>query len=544
MDYKILIVSDESIEFENLFNFLKENFAVDILKSFDIENGLKVARDSLPHLIILDLDLPKMKGFQFLEILEADVITKDIPIAIISDLDNTINKSNLILYDIRGFFKRDFDKAQLVKMVKETLSKESKFSGSYTNRFIKSFISFNSSQSIASKMMAIVDAISYKIQIPTQKKMDIKSALAILSTTIKTNNLAKVLKLYKDMHFANDILHLLENFQKPRDIYEEIIYIIYKLKFNKYNKITNEGFENIDKDMLFLIKKIISENLISVRSGLDFEMVWERLTDVLMNETHIDFELADYFIHYVKEILVKLMSKTHSYDVKIINEEIKLKCIVDIGNIKIDDITEVSKYKEITLSFIDDDNSLMITINKISKPKVNSFTQKEQTLLGGENFVIMNSDEYLNSIGIDYSEDLEIMFDLEKDLDTNLIFVENNNYSIDDFEDVADLIFSYAERIDNTFYEFEAIGYALKDLAEVLFNITNNELNNDELKKIHIFLWQLKEDITKWRNNVFIDKSVENIHYLDASLLSSCMQIKSLITREEINTQDDDDIFF
>lgn len=544
MDYKILIINGVAVELENLSNFLKENFTVEILKSSNIKDGLQIARVSLPHLIILDLDLPKQKGFQFLEILDADVVTKDIPVAIMSDSAESVIKSNLLLYDVRGFLNRDFNKQSLIKIVKETLSKESKFSGSYTNRFIKSFISFNSSQSIASKMMAIVDAISYKIQIPIQKKMDIKATLAILSTTIKSDNLSKVIKLYKDMHFANDILNLLENFQKPRDIYEEIIFIIYKLKVEKHLKepILESEFENIDKDMSILIKKIINENLISVRTGLDFEMVWERLTDILMNESNIDFELADYFIHYVKEILVKLMINTPSYDMKIINEELKVKCVIDAPNISIKDIHYISKYKDITLTQ-DSENTILITLNKITK-SVHQIDSKEKLLLDGENFVVMSANEYLDSLGIDFQEDLEIMIDIEKDLDTNLIFLENNNFATDEFEDVADLIFSYAERIDNTFYEFEAIGYALKSLGELLFNINNYNLPADELKKVHIFLWQLKEDLVKWRTNVFIERNVENIHYLDASFFSSCMQIKSIITKEEIASQDEDDIFF
>lgn len=570
MEYKVLIVESDDKQMNFLSNFLKENFVVDVLKCNISIDGLKVAKDKLPNLIILNLNIPKFNGFQFLDRIEADIVTKDIPIIIISNGDFDSVRNQLILYDIKAVLTMPIDENKLLKVVKDTLSSENKFSGSYTNRFIKSFISFNSSQSIASKMMAIVDALSYKIQIPTQKKMDIKSTLAILSTTIKNDNLLKTIKLYKDMHFAIDILSLLKNFLNPRDIYEEIIFIIYKIKFAKYNNIPIHSidFKDIDKNIVILIKQIIHENIITIKSGLDFELVWERLTDVLMNDPKVDFEVSDCFITYIKEISIKLMLEIKFYEVKIINEENNIKFLIDVKENLTDKLSiNTPSCQFTTMELIDDNHSILITLDKnISEsknrvenksenikvvektkkqePLKNNIEKIEDTLLKGENFEVMSAVEYLNSLNIDIHDDLDTMEELERDWDTTLIFLENSNSQSEELKDLGATILDYSSRIDNTFYEFEAIGYALKSLGESILNINSDILNENDNKKLLIFLWQLKEDISKWRNLIFVEQNVENVHYLDSSLLSSCMQIKSIITKEEIEAQDEEDIFF
>ena len=51
----------------------------------DGEEGLRVAREHKPHMIFLDIRLPKMDGFAVLENLRSDSVTKNIPVIILSN---------------------------------------------------------------------------------------------------------------------------------------------------------------------------------------------------------------------------------------------------------------------------------------------------------------------------------------------------------------------------------------------------------------------------------------------------------------------------
>lgn len=82
---KILIIEDDPIVIKLIGYFLiKENYSVSF--GFNGEEGLVKAIKEKPDLILLDIMMPVMDGFQLLEILKTDKELADIPIIILSSL--------------------------------------------------------------------------------------------------------------------------------------------------------------------------------------------------------------------------------------------------------------------------------------------------------------------------------------------------------------------------------------------------------------------------------------------------------------------------
>lgn len=91
---KILIVEDDPFFSMVLKGRLeKENFIVH--QAFDGEEALKMAREDVPDLIILDLIIPKLSGFEFLETAFADPALNKVPVVVASNLgqDSDIEKA-------------------------------------------------------------------------------------------------------------------------------------------------------------------------------------------------------------------------------------------------------------------------------------------------------------------------------------------------------------------------------------------------------------------------------------------------------------------
>jgi DNA-binding response OmpR family regulator len=88
----ILIIEDDQTTQHIIRHFLEKNgFAV--ASAGDAEEGLRQARNKPPALILLDLMLPGMSGFQVLSRLKQDAALAPIPVVIISSLtqeDNVI----------------------------------------------------------------------------------------------------------------------------------------------------------------------------------------------------------------------------------------------------------------------------------------------------------------------------------------------------------------------------------------------------------------------------------------------------------------------
>jgi len=84
---KILIIEDESALQKTLGDMLTRE-GYEVVKALDGEIGLRQAKNVLPDLIILDLILPKMNGFEVLKALKSDPKTESIPVIVQTNLES------------------------------------------------------------------------------------------------------------------------------------------------------------------------------------------------------------------------------------------------------------------------------------------------------------------------------------------------------------------------------------------------------------------------------------------------------------------------
>ena len=85
---KILFIEDESA-LQITFGDMLSKQGYEMIKAMDGKTGLDLAKEKTPDLILLDLILPKMDGFGVLKGLKEDEETKDIPVIILTNLENT-----------------------------------------------------------------------------------------------------------------------------------------------------------------------------------------------------------------------------------------------------------------------------------------------------------------------------------------------------------------------------------------------------------------------------------------------------------------------
>ncbi len=90
---KILIVEDDAILAKVIYEELSEA-DFEVFQAYDGEEGLKMANEKHPDLILLDILLPKKNGFEVLEILKRTPETKMIPVTLLTMLgsDDEIKK--------------------------------------------------------------------------------------------------------------------------------------------------------------------------------------------------------------------------------------------------------------------------------------------------------------------------------------------------------------------------------------------------------------------------------------------------------------------
>jgi len=118
---KVLIVEDDAL----LAKVLSESFLAAKFQVVTVENGLNVAdvvKSFSPDIILLDLILPGIDGFAVLKQLKTDSKTKNIPVAIISNLGDAADiKSTKALGADEYFIKANTAMDKIVKYVKNKL---------------------------------------------------------------------------------------------------------------------------------------------------------------------------------------------------------------------------------------------------------------------------------------------------------------------------------------------------------------------------------------------------------------------------------------
>jgi len=88
---KVLIVDDTPENIQVLMGTLKDQYA--IVAAINGKKALKMAlADPQPEVILLDIMMPGMDGFEVCRRLKADAATRDIPVIFLSALDDTANK--------------------------------------------------------------------------------------------------------------------------------------------------------------------------------------------------------------------------------------------------------------------------------------------------------------------------------------------------------------------------------------------------------------------------------------------------------------------
>jgi len=91
---QILLIEDG--KFQRIANgraLVKAGYSV--MHAGDGDEGLRIARENMPDLILLDMMLPKLSGLDVLRALKADVLVKHIPVVVLSGLGQA-NEAKLL----------------------------------------------------------------------------------------------------------------------------------------------------------------------------------------------------------------------------------------------------------------------------------------------------------------------------------------------------------------------------------------------------------------------------------------------------------------
>ena len=121
---RILVVDDEP-DLLSVLRFGLEIEGFDVIEASDGEQGLALAREHTPDLVVLDLMLPRMDGYKVCRALKFDQRYKRIPIFILSARSGETDRKLALELGADDYITKPYDLKDLVTRIRTKLASRS-----------------------------------------------------------------------------------------------------------------------------------------------------------------------------------------------------------------------------------------------------------------------------------------------------------------------------------------------------------------------------------------------------------------------------------
>lgn len=123
MAKKILLVEDEKI----MINLLQKKLTqegYDVKVAVNGEEGLKAMKEEKPDIVLLDIIMPKMGGFEVMEEMGKDPVLREIPIVIISNSGQPVELDKARELGAKDWLiKTEFDPQEVLEKVEKQIGR-------------------------------------------------------------------------------------------------------------------------------------------------------------------------------------------------------------------------------------------------------------------------------------------------------------------------------------------------------------------------------------------------------------------------------------
>ncbi|RPI02544.1 MAG: response regulator [Ignavibacteriae bacterium] len=121
MKRKILIIEDNE---QNMYlmTFLLESYGFEIVQAYNGRDGIRLAKEFEPKVILLDIQLPDLNGYQVAEELRKDHALAGVPIIAVTSFAMAGDKARAVGAGGTGYIKKPINPDTFIFQLQEYLS--------------------------------------------------------------------------------------------------------------------------------------------------------------------------------------------------------------------------------------------------------------------------------------------------------------------------------------------------------------------------------------------------------------------------------------
>jgi DNA-binding response OmpR family regulator len=118
---KILVVDDDP-EILGMLDIRLGKRGYHVISAADGEQALEQARKEKPSLVVLDVMMPRMNGWEVARALRQDPVTHGVKIVMLTAIGAQMNEMTSPLYGVDAYLDKPFQFAELEKKIDELLA--------------------------------------------------------------------------------------------------------------------------------------------------------------------------------------------------------------------------------------------------------------------------------------------------------------------------------------------------------------------------------------------------------------------------------------
>jgi len=530
----------------------------------NIKEILQIIKDQTPRLVILDFKIFNDSKSYMYKILNLNPALTYVPVVLVLEDDSIQNRNRAFSHSmVSGILSYDKNNEPLKKL--STIIENSiPYAGTLKHTALTAIIDYEKHIEHSNSVSALAH---YLCKYEGLKNNDLYDTLFALNLILIKNKIGKILHYLKSFLDVDDsVIRLLKYFHEPKNIQGKIIIASLLVDELLHPIVKSVKLDNIEIELINRAKDAYKKKKAYIYDRRRLNSFIDQATSVLFSQNDINLDILDQLIKLLVHILERALSIRGGANAEISTDEEEISFFITPFDCTEDQIRKCisetdNQESEITISCssIEDSASVKLTINKDMKntptkesKEVDDQTQEQlsaektfenellhSTLHRGSHFE--NAKKYIEDLGgLDsISSVIYELEDVKESLDMSLSKVFDNS---EDLKNLSKLLANYGTIIHNNFYEFEAIAIGLRNLADTLEEKAKDVQPDFEYNHIQHLIELLIADLDNWYETIFVNQNVDHIHYLDSSLLSSCIQIQSQISNTNSEEEDDNDL--
>lgn len=117
---KVLVVDDVPSELEMIGRIL-QNDGLEVLRAGDGEQAIACIRETPPDIVVLDVVMPRMNGFEVIREIRSDEKTARLPVVFCTQKNTQIDRSWGMDLGADAYLSKPFEPQQLIEIIRRLL---------------------------------------------------------------------------------------------------------------------------------------------------------------------------------------------------------------------------------------------------------------------------------------------------------------------------------------------------------------------------------------------------------------------------------------